>query len=87
MKYEYARSFVKDTKKAPQEIRSQLQSLVAHVMSSEHISQLANVKKMKGYSNAYRIRMADYRIGFLLEDDVLIFTRLLHRKEIYRYFP
>ncbi len=41
----------------------------------------------KGESSYYRIRFGDYRIGIKIEDDLVIFIRALHRKDIYRYFP
>ena len=43
--------------------------------------------KLEGYDNYYRIRVGDYRIGLKIENDVWVFMRVLHRKEIYRYFP
>jgi len=42
---------------------------------------------MTGYKNAYRIRLGNYRIGFLMIADELILNRVLHRKDIYDYFP
>ncbi|NIJ53391.1 type II toxin-antitoxin system RelE family toxin [Dyadobacter arcticus] len=87
MKYEYAKSFIRDTKKVPEDTKSGIKSLVESVGLVEHFGQLSNVKKMKGYSNAFRIRIGDYRVGVLLEEDNLILTRVLHRKEIYKYFP
>ncbi|MGH2412635.1 MAG: type II toxin-antitoxin system RelE family toxin, partial [Microcystaceae cyanobacterium] len=36
---------------------------------------------------AYRIRLGDYRIGLFIEGKTVTFARVLHRKEIYRYFP
>ena len=43
--------------------------------------------KMEGAKNRYRIRVGDYRIGFYLEDEVIVLSRALNRKEIYRHFP
>jgi mRNA-degrading endonuclease RelE of RelBE toxin-antitoxin system len=42
---------------------------------------------MTGYKNAYRIRLGNYRIGFLMIADELILNRVLYRKDIYDYFP
>jgi mRNA interferase RelE/StbE len=33
------------------------------------------------------IRVGDYRIGVVLEDGVVTFVRVLHRRDVYRYFP
>ena len=45
------------------------------------------VEKLKGGGNYFRLRVGDYRVGLSLEDDTLIFVRLLNRKDIYKYFP
>lgn len=46
-----------------------------------------NSKKIKVNKQFYRIRVGDYRIGFRLDNNILVFMRALHRKDIYRYFP
>ncbi|WP_201279130.1 type II toxin-antitoxin system RelE/ParE family toxin [Leptolyngbya iicbica] len=43
--------------------------------------------KLKGYQAFYRIRIGNYRIGLKVTDQEVIFVRLLHRREIYRFFP
>jgi len=37
--------------------------------------------------NAYRARIGDYRIGFFFAGQTVIFARVLHRKDTYRFFP
>jgi mRNA interferase RelE/StbE len=54
---------------------------------AETTSRITNLKKLKGKSGYYRIRFGNYRIGIRIEDDLVIFIRALHRKDIYRYFP
>lgn len=52
------------------------------------LDDISNLKKLKSEDNAYRIRISDYRIGLIFDiDNTVIFERVLHRKEIYRYFP
>ncbi|XZN91975.1 MAG: type II toxin-antitoxin system RelE family toxin [Microcoleus sp.] len=46
---------------------------------------IVNLKKLKGDDNAYRL--GDYRIGFYFDGETVTFARVLHRKDIYRYFP
>ena len=48
---------------------------------------IPRIKKLKGHDTFYRIKIGNYRIGFEMVNDELILTRILHRKEIYRYFP
>lgn len=42
---------------------------------------------MKAEGNYYRIRVGEYRIGMAVNENTVIFVRVLNRKEIYRYFP
>jgi mRNA interferase RelE/StbE len=51
------------------------------------IKNVKNVKNLQGYENAYRIKVGDYRIGVIFGGKTVTFCRVLHRKEIYRYFP
>ncbi|WP_017295216.1 type II toxin-antitoxin system RelE family toxin [Geminocystis herdmanii] len=89
MKTEYLPSFIKDLKKLKSNpIYNKIKTLaMIEIPNSENLTTIDNVKKIKGDDNAYRIRVGDYRIGFFLEEDKIIFSRVLHRKEIYRFFP
>ncbi|HQO10612.1 MAG TPA: type II toxin-antitoxin system RelE/ParE family toxin [Clostridiales bacterium] len=88
MKVCYEASFEKDLKKIDdQKIFDRIRELIDIVKFSESISDLKNVKKLHGARNFYRIRIADYRIGFEYLDDTVVFVRALHRKDIYKNFP
>ncbi len=58
-----------------------------NVEEVEAVSNLTNLKQLKAEGRYFRIRSGDYRIGITIEDDQVIFIRVLHRKEIYRFFP
>ncbi len=49
--------------------------------------EIRNVKKLKGFRSAYRVRVGDYRIGVFVDGNYVDFVRVLHRREIYRFFP
>ncbi len=51
------------------------------------LSEISSLKKMQGYETLYRIRLGDYRIGIEVVGEQVVFVRMLHRKDIYRYFP
>ena len=80
-------SFERDAKKAPKHIVSQLHAIFSLIVMAKSLSEIPNIKKLSGYKNAYRIRIDEYRIGFLFENKVIILTRLLRRKDIYKHFP
>ena len=89
MKTEYLPSFIKDLKKLKRTQNYQkIKTLVTiEIPNYDNLTDINHLKKIKGDKNAYRIRVGDYRIGFFLEEDKIIFSRVLHRKEIYRFFP
>ncbi|MBC7778348.1 MAG: type II toxin-antitoxin system RelE/ParE family toxin [Phycisphaerae bacterium] len=89
MTIEYSTRFIKDLKALKgtpffEKIKTLAFEFVATIDAPDEIPHFA---KLEGYDQYYRIRIGDYRIGVKLEDDTLIFMRVLHRKEIYRYFP
>ncbi|MEH1948433.1 MAG: cytotoxic translational repressor of toxin-antitoxin stability system [Nostoc sp.] len=58
-------------------------------LESENLFELGYLEKLKGYSDKYKIRVGDYRIGITLDQETktLICQRVAHRKDIYRFFP
>ena len=60
---------------------------IKDIQSKNKLSELSNCKKLKGSKNAYRIRIGQYRIGFIFENQNVDLIRFLHRSKIYLYFP
>lgn len=87
MKIEIRKSFEKDADKLPAPFQRQLALIISQMEKAVQPSELDNCKKLSGYKNAFRIRMGHYRIGFYYENKKAELVRILHRKEIYRYFP
>lgn len=61
--------------------------LVAEVQNTRFLETIVGIKKLKGYKSYFRVRIGDYRIGLYLEKNIVVFSRVLHRKDIYKYFP
>lgn len=88
MKTEFRASFRKDLKKIKSaQVLDRIREVIEHVEGVETISEINNLKKLRGSENYYRIRLGDFRIGLKIADTMVIFIRFLHRKEIYKYFP
>ena len=68
-------------------LRGKLRKIVSTVMTASTDRDIPNLKKLKGHSSAYRIRLGDYRIGLFIENNRVIFAALEHRKDIYNRFP
>ncbi|MEM6613242.1 MAG: type II toxin-antitoxin system RelE/ParE family toxin [Cyanobacteria bacterium P01_C01_bin.72] len=89
MKTEYLPSFIKDLKKLRKtSTYSEIKNLAFQTISDcQNITEIKSLKKIKGHQNAYRIRVGDYRIGVFIQKETVIFSRVLHRRDVYRYFP
>jgi mRNA interferase RelE/StbE len=88
VKIEFRKSFERDLRKIKDGATLQrIQAVVEAVESVKSLSDLSGIKKLKAEGSYYRIRVGDYRIGLSLNGDILVFVRLLPRREIYRYFP
>lgn len=86
---EYTKRFLKDLAALPTDIQSRVEPIVFEELESENPFELGYLEKLKGYSDKYKIRVGDYRIGITIEKDaqVLVCERIAHRKDIYRTFP
>jgi mRNA interferase RelE/StbE len=81
-------SFARDLKRIRNKaLLRQVQQIIAQVKAAPMLSDIHSLKKMQGYETLYRIRLGDYRIGIEVVGERVIFVRMLHRKDIYRYFP
>ncbi len=88
MNVEFKKSFEKDLLKIMDpDLLLRIQEAIFLFEQAEQLSEISNMKKIKGSTDSYRMRVGDYRIGIKVNDGVVSFVRILHRKEIYRYFP
>ncbi len=88
MKVKFESSFEKDLKSIKDiQLLNKLKSIIIECKNSENPRSIKNFKKLRGYNTFYRIRLGNYRVGIELEEDTLIFTRFLHRKDIYKFLP
>ena len=79
---------MKDLEKLPQDARDKVIHLVFNeIPQLDHIHHIKSLRKIRGDKNSFRIRLGSYRIGFEQRGNELLFIRVLHRKDIYRYFP
>ncbi|MBS1775120.1 MAG: type II toxin-antitoxin system RelE/ParE family toxin [Bacteroidetes bacterium] len=78
----------KDARRLPKDIKTAIKDVViANIIEAKRLSDLKNCKQMKGHKSAYRIKYKEYRMGFFFEEETIIISRILHRKEVYRFFP
>jgi len=68
-------------------ILDSIKETINNIEEADSIKGIRHLKKMKDCKDAFRVRVNDYRIGIFIEGNNVEFNRVLHRREIYRYFP
>ena len=83
-------SFIKDFEDLPKPIKPDVRSICSNIFPKlkylESFTEYPCIK-LRGYKEYYRIRVGHYRIGFKQDGKQIIFMRVLHRKDVYKYFP
>ena len=88
MEISFKKRFIKDLHKIPPQPRKVIEDLVFTTIPQVNtINELHTIKKIQGFSSFYRIRIGDYRIGIKMINNKIVCYRVLHRKDIYKYFP
>ena len=88
MTVEYLKQFSKDLLKVKDEsLKGDLFSIIIVLKNAETLNVLSNIKKLKGFQNAYRIRIGKYRLGFYFDGEVIELARFAKREDIYKLFP
>jgi len=89
MKLRIEKSFGRDVDTIKdKKLLQKLRDCISKIENADNIRALSRVKKIEGFDGFYRIKIGDYRLGLELSSgNKVILIRLLHRKDIYRYFP
>jgi mRNA interferase RelE/StbE len=82
------KTFLKELARVPASQRKKIEQFVfVDVLTYQKQEDVPNLKKLKGYKYFYRIRFGNYKAGIRIQNNILVFERLLHRKDIYKFFP
>lgn len=88
MRVEFRKTFKQDLRDIKdRKFLDRIRAAIEEVESANSLIEVRNVKAIQGHENYYRIRVGDFRLGLYLDNGVVAFVRVLHRKEMYRYFP
>ncbi|MCB9426931.1 MAG: plasmid stabilization protein [Flavobacteriales bacterium] len=88
MKVVFLRSFLKDIKKIKDpKIARKIEQLLIDLQQVDSLDEIKDIKKMSGYSIAYRIKIGNYRLGMFKENGQVELARFLKREDIYKVFP
>ncbi|MCB0794858.1 MAG: type II toxin-antitoxin system RelE/ParE family toxin [Flavobacteriales bacterium] len=87
MEVEFLRAFEKDLTRSNAAMRKKVLQLINKLESMDGLDGLPQARRLSGHKDAYRIRIGDHRLGCFVSGEKVLFARLLHRKEVYRFFP
>jgi len=88
VRVKFGKLFSKDLLKIKDStLKKDIVEIIVLLENSESIQNISNIKKMKGHSEAYRIRIGKYRLGFFFDGEVIELARFAKREDIYKLFP
>jgi len=89
MKVSFDQSFQKSISKLKnKQVAQRIIKLIDQLEKAEKLTEISNVKKLKGFQNYYRIRIGDYRLVLeQVEKEWILLIFIAHRKDIYDRLP
>ena len=88
MEIKIDKSFQKDTRRIKDKsVLQKIANTIANIQRAQSLEEIKHLRKIRGTSSMYRIRIGDYRLGIIITESSVEFIRCLHRKDIYKYFP
>ena len=84
----YSKKFLKQLAVMPSGVRAKIESFVFDELPRlDSFAESGKVEKMSGYRGCYKVRFGSYRVGLQKEQEKVVVKLVMHRREIYRYFP
>ncbi|WP_291323182.1 type II toxin-antitoxin system RelE/ParE family toxin [Desulfonatronospira sp.] len=89
MKVLYTKGFSKDLDGIIHNasLKKRLVDILEKLQQIDSPQDMKSIRKIQGYSEYYRIRIGDYRLGIKITRNCIEVLRFLHRKDIYKNFP
>ena len=88
MTVRFVESFLRDLRRLrDRRLRDRVAKAIEQAEDALSVDELAQFKWLTGQTGYGRIRVGDWRLGSIVEGDVITFVRCLHRRDVYRYFP
>ena len=81
------KSFEKQLKFVPKNIRESAIEVLEALEKAKNVTEIKDLKKLSGYTNYYRIRIGNYRMGLQIINPKIIVVTILHRGTIYKVLP
>lgn len=79
--------FEHDFKKLPDNIKRLTAKIYMKLVGARNLSDMVFIKKLNGHKNYHRIKIDHYRLGFYTIKNTIYLSRILARKDMYKFFP
>jgi len=90
MNIDYKPSFLRSIKKITDPaIKEAIEQVIKSICAARTTQDIPELRKLRGYKSGtfYRIKVDDYRIGVIIDNDIVTLAIFMHRKDIYKFFP
>ena len=89
MEVKFRKSFERDLKRIKDsKTLNRIKEVINEIKQADNLWAFkGDIRKLKQGENFWRIRVGEYRIGLEVNNDVVMFVRVLSRRDIYKYFP
>ncbi len=88
MQVKYRNTFVRDINKIhDNKLLSKVETSIKEIENAESLRKIRNLKKLRKSKTPYRVRIGNYRIGFIYDKETVHLVNFKHRKNIYKQFP
>ena len=88
MRVKFGKLFSKDLLKIKDStLKKDIVEVIETLENSESIQNISNIKKIRGHSEAYRVRLGKFRLGFYFDGEVIELARFVKWEDIYKLFP
>jgi len=88
MEIEFRKSFAKDLLTIlDNNLLTKIEEVIKEVKQAQKLSEVSNVKKLKGEANHYRIRVGNHRIGIKFDGSIISLLEFCIGKKFIDTFP
>ena len=84
----FSKLFSKDLQKITEtSIKKEVVKAIIDFENAKNLTEFSNIKKMKGHSESYRMRIGKYRLGFYYDGEIIVLGRFAKQEDIFKLFP
>ena len=81
------KTFTKQYLRCPGNVQESLKSFITALENAKSLREINDIKKLSGFTNYYRVRIGQYRVGMKEQKPKVILLAVMERSQIYKVFP